>query len=275
MVSAAGETRRPVLHQNRDSRNAHLTVTDPAEDAAPAQRLIAGLHGAVSDDRDGSLPAMLVALTVLAGVVDASSILRLGHVFVATMTGNLVFVGLALAGARTFAVLPCLFSIAGFILGALAGGRACRAGRSHRARALRNVLGIKLVLAATVTTIVLVVGSYPASGVRDGLIVTLAMSMGAQLAAIRYLKVPDLLTVVLTLTITGALTERGLGLFHPALLRRAIAVFAFAVGAVCGGLLVLDVGLVAALGLGLAIIVGVAVAAHRASRSTDAWTASR
>ncbi|MFZ0091095.1 MAG: YoaK family protein [Solirubrobacteraceae bacterium] len=243
--------------------------------ARPAQRLMAGLRGAVMDDRDGPLPAMLVALTVLAGVVDASSILRLGHVFVATMTGNLVFVGLAFAGARGFAVLPCLFSIAGFILGALAGGRACRAGRSHRARALRNVLGIKLAVAAVVTAVVLVVGSYPGAGVRDALIVMLAMSMGAQLAAIRYLKVPDLLTVVLTLTITGALTERGLGLFHPVVLRRAIAVLAFAVGAVSGALLVLNVGLVAALGFGLAIIVGVSVAANRASRSCDDWTASR
>lgn len=236
---------------------------------------MAGLRGAVMDDRDGPLPAMLVALTVLAGVVDASSILRLGHVFVATMTGNLVFVGLAFAGARGFAVLPCLFSIAGFILGALAGGRACRASRSHRARALRNVLGIKLAVAAVVTAVVLVVGSYPGAGVRDALIVMLAMSMGAQLAAIRYLKVPDLLTVVLTLTITGALTERGLGLFHPVVLRRAIAVLAFAVGAVSGALLVLNVGLVAALGFGLAIIVGVSVAANRASRSCDDWTASR
>jgi uncharacterized membrane protein YoaK (UPF0700 family) len=32
--------------------------------------------------------------------VDAASILGLGHVFVATITGNLVFVGLAIAGAQ-------------------------------------------------------------------------------------------------------------------------------------------------------------------------------
>ena len=36
----------------------------------------------------GPLPAVLVALTVVTGVVDAVSYLALGHVFVANMTGN-------------------------------------------------------------------------------------------------------------------------------------------------------------------------------------------
>jgi hypothetical protein len=38
------------------------------------------LREALVDERDGPLPAMLVALTVLAGVVDAASILALDHV---------------------------------------------------------------------------------------------------------------------------------------------------------------------------------------------------
>jgi uncharacterized membrane protein YoaK (UPF0700 family) len=218
---------------------------------------------------------MLVALTVLAGVVDASSILGLGHVFVATVTGNLVFVGLAVAGAQGFAVVPCLLSIGGFIVGAVIGGYAYRLAHTHRGRALRNVLTVKLVLASTVTAIIVAVGGHPGHGTRDLAIVLLAMSMGCQLAAIRYLKVPDLLTVVLTLTITGALTERGLGLFHPTVLRRAVSVLAFAVGAIAGGLLVVHVSLSAALGLGLAIIVSVTIAAHLASRSSEEWTKSR
>jgi uncharacterized membrane protein YoaK (UPF0700 family) len=236
---------------------------------------IDGLRQAVIDEKDGPLPAMLVALTVLAGVVDAASILGLGHVFVATVTGNLVFVGLAVAGAQGFSVAPCLLSIGGFIVGALAGGHACRTARNHRGRALRNVLGLKLVLAAVVTAIIVAVNGDPGRGTRDVAVVLLAMSMGCQLAAIRYLKVPDLLTVVLTLTITGALTERGLGPFHPAVLRRAIAVLAFAVGAILGGLLVVDVSLSAALGLGLAIIASVAIAAHLASRSSADWATPR
>jgi uncharacterized membrane protein YoaK (UPF0700 family) len=249
-------------------------VTEPPVGPA-SRRALGGLRLAIIDDRDGPLPALLVALTVLAGVVDASSILGLGHVFVATMTGNLVFVGLAVAGAQGFSVAPCLLSIGGFIVGALAGGHACRAARGHRGRALRNVLGVKLALATVVTAIIVAVGGHPGAATRDIAVVLLAMSMGCQLAAIRYLKVPDLLTVVLTLTITGALTERGLGPFHPAVLRRAIAVLAFAVGAISGGLLVVDVSLSAALGLGLAIIVAVTIAARLASRSSADWATPR
>jgi Protein of unknown function (DUF1275) len=37
-------------------------------------------------------------LTVVTGLVDAFSYLVLGHVFVANMTGNVVFLGFALAG---------------------------------------------------------------------------------------------------------------------------------------------------------------------------------
>jgi hypothetical protein len=44
-------------------------------------------------DRHGPLPPLLVLLTVVTGLVDASSYLVLGHVFVANMTGNVVFAG--------------------------------------------------------------------------------------------------------------------------------------------------------------------------------------
>ena len=45
------------------------------------------------------LPALLCTLTAVSGVVDAVSFLALGHVFVANMTGNVVFLGFAAAGA--------------------------------------------------------------------------------------------------------------------------------------------------------------------------------
>jgi uncharacterized membrane protein YoaK (UPF0700 family) len=215
-----------------------------------------------------------MALTVLAGIVDACSILRLGHVFVATMTGNLVFVGLAIAGAQGFAIVPCLLSIGGFMVGALMGGHACRIARGHRGRALRNVLDIKLTFAAIVAVLA-ITHSHLSVGIRDTMVVLLAMSMGNQLAAIRFLKVPDLMTVVLTLTITGVLTERGLGPFHPAMMRRGMALVAFAVGAVGGAVLVLNFGLTAGLAAGLAVILSVTIAAHRTANLAGDWTAPR
>ena len=52
--------------------------------------------------KDGLLPPLLVALTVVTGLVDAFSYLVLGHVFVANQTGNVVFFAFALAGVGGF-----------------------------------------------------------------------------------------------------------------------------------------------------------------------------
>ena len=62
---------------------------------------------------DGRLPPMLLALTAVTGLVDAVSILALGRVLVANMTGNMVFVGFALAGAAGFSLAASLFRTAG------------------------------------------------------------------------------------------------------------------------------------------------------------------
>ena len=227
------------------------------------------------DERDGPLPALLLALTVLAGSVDALSILRLGRVFVATMTGNLVFIGLAAAGATGFSVGLSAIALGGFVIGVLIGGHVVRTARSHRGKALRNVLGVKLSLAAVNFVIIIVSAPRYPVGARDALVTLLAMSMGAQLAMIRYLKVPELLTVVLTMTITGALTERDVGFRDPKMLRRGVTVISFAVGALSGALLILNVGIAAGFAFGVAIIVAVTIAAHLVSRTEAGWTAPR
>jgi hypothetical protein len=107
------------------------------------------------------------------------------------------------------------------------------------------------------------------------MLVLLAMSMGCQLAAIRFLKVPDLLTVVLTMTIMGVLTERKRGWRDPAMLRRGLSLVAFAVGALSGALLILNVGVSAALLFGLGILVAVTIGAHRVSQTPASWAAPR
>jgi uncharacterized membrane protein YoaK (UPF0700 family) len=191
------------------------------------------------------------------------------------MTGNLVFLGLAAAGAHGFAVSSSALALGGFVIGVLIGGRVIEAGQAHRGLALRNVLAVKLSLAGVVIVIAVAAGPHFSTGVRETIVVLLAMSMGAQLAVIRYLKVPDLLTVVLTMTITGVLAEHKRGWRDPAMLRRGFSVVAFALGAVCGGLLVVNAGVAAALSVGLAIIVGVSIAAHQSSRTSAGWSAPR
>jgi uncharacterized membrane protein YoaK (UPF0700 family) len=59
---------------------------------------------------------LLLTLTVVTGVVDAVSILRLGRVFVANMTGNVVFSAFALVGAPGFSLSASLAAFGGPVL---------------------------------------------------------------------------------------------------------------------------------------------------------------
>src|SRR6201986_2352155 len=71
----------------------------------------------------GPLPELLLILTAITGLVDAVSILALGRVFVANMTGNVVFAAFALVGAPGFSLSASLFALLGFLVGAGLGGR--------------------------------------------------------------------------------------------------------------------------------------------------------
>src|SRR5580704_1892787 len=71
--------------------------------------------------------AALLTLTAVTGLVDAVSYLRLGRVFVANMTGNVVFLGFSADSPSGLSPAASVVAIAGFLLGALAGGRAAHA----------------------------------------------------------------------------------------------------------------------------------------------------
>src|SRR5499426_735202 len=73
--------------------------------------------------RADPLPWVLMVLTVNTGLGDAVSVLGLGRVFTANMTGNVVFLGFAAAGVPGFSVARALVSLAGFVVGAALGGR--------------------------------------------------------------------------------------------------------------------------------------------------------
>src|SRR5690349_19888024 len=71
--------------------------------------------------------AALLTLTAVTGLVDAVSYLKLGRVFVANMTGNVVFLGFSVDPRSGLSAAASVIAIAGFLLGALAGGRAAHA----------------------------------------------------------------------------------------------------------------------------------------------------
>ncbi|WP_375476235.1 DUF1275 family protein [uncultured Jatrophihabitans sp.] len=77
-------------------------------------------------------------LTISTGMVDAVSILALGRVFVANMTGNIVFIGFGLAGAPGFSLQASAIALAALLVGAGVGGIAVARFGARRAVLLRN-----------------------------------------------------------------------------------------------------------------------------------------
>jgi uncharacterized membrane protein YoaK (UPF0700 family) len=67
--------------------------------------------------QEGILPFVLLGLTATTGIVDAVSFLALGHVFTANMTGNVVFLGFAVAGAQGLSVARSGAALAAFLGG--------------------------------------------------------------------------------------------------------------------------------------------------------------
>src|SRR5258705_5416066 len=152
------------------------------------------------DDRDRSLLPLLFVLTVVTGLVDAVSYLKLGHVFVANMTGNVVFLGFAVAGAPDFSVSASLVAIAAFLVGAVAGGRLGSSMVQDRTRFFAIAIVVKLGLVGAALVVAFAIDPN-GDLFRYALIVLLALAMGLQNAAARFLAVADLTTTVLTLTL--------------------------------------------------------------------------
>lgn len=210
-------------------------------------------------EHHGVLPPLLVLLTFVTGLVDAVSYLGLHHVFVANMTGNVVFLGFALAGGTGLSAVASATAGASFLAGALSGGRiALRITEPVRLFALLVAAHAVLVAAALVTGL--------AGHATYVLIVLLAYGMGMQNAVVRKVAVPDLTTTVLTLTLTGLAADPP----GPATVRRVLSVVAMFGGALMGGLLQLHHGTPAALAPALLLLAAVALTAGSAARPAPA-----
>ncbi len=226
-------------------------------------------------DRHGPLVPVMIVLTVVTGVVDATSYLKLGHVFVANMTGNVVFLGFALAGAHGVSASSSLVALGSFLVGASAGGRFRVRHPNHRGHMLRlatitqaSLLAIALIVAVTLAKPLRTPESY-------ALLVPMAVAMGIQNAAAQLLAVPELTTTVLTRTLTGIASDLALlGRSHETagmFARRVVAVVAMLLGAFVGGLLVLHVTVASALAVATAIALAVGVAMHCLSHADAPW----
>ncbi len=222
--------------------------------------------------RHGPLPPLLLGLTLVTGLVDAFSYLVLGHVFVANMTGNVVFLGFAIAGAPGFSIPASLVALGAFVCGALIGGRVASGLGHHRGHLLAVTASFQALLLGASVIAVAVSGEPVAGAYRYALIALLGISMGIQNATARRLAVPDLTTTVLTLTITGVAADSAIaGGPGSAAGRRLVAVTAMFVGALAGAALVLHVHIVAPLVIALVVTAVVALVAWRAGAGDPSW----
>jgi uncharacterized membrane protein YoaK (UPF0700 family) len=224
------------------------------------------------DTRDGPLPPMLVAMTLVTGLVDAFSYLLLGHVFVANMTGNVVLLGFALVGAPGFSIAASLTAIVSFTLGALIGGKVGSRLAQNRGHLFGTAASIQAIFIASSVVLAALSGNPTPAGYRYSLIVFLAIAMGIQNAGARKLGVPDLTTTVLTMTITGIAADSGLaGGQGSKGGRRLIAVAAMLLGAVIGAALVLNGRIVYPLVIALLVTVVAATTSQMLARSSARW----
>lgn len=222
----------------------------------------------ISERTDGPLPALLLLLTFVTGVVDSVSFFSLGRVFVANMTGNVAFVGFALAGAPGFAAATSLDALGAFALGSVVGGQLGRMLGRHRGRLLAAGSGTQMLLVAAATAMTAARGQ--SNALQYSMIALLAAGMGVQNAAVRKLGVADLSTTVLTQAIAALFIGEPM-LRGPGTARRIFSICFMLCGALVGSLVLLRVARFASLSIALGLVASVALSSALLSRHHQRW----
>ncbi|WP_228373357.1 YoaK family protein [Demequina gelatinilytica] len=191
---------------------------------------------------------LMLALTFSTGIIDAVGYLGLDRVFTGNMTGNVVILGMGLAGDTGLPVVGPLIALAAFMGGAAAGGRALRgaeAAWTARHTVLFGAVGLVIAAAAVPASLL----EPDETALQYAITAALGLAMGCQAAAARHVAVKDVTTVVVTSTITGLASDSvlGSGGGQP-WKRRAGAIVLIGAGALTGALL-----LKAHIGLGMAL----------------------
>lgn len=231
------------------------------------------LKALIVDERDGPLPVFLILFTLVTGMVDALSFLRLGEVFVANMTGNIVMLGFDIGGMKGISALTHVTALAAFVIGAAAGGKLAAAFGAHRGRLVALLAAGKISLGVGAAAVALLVPHVEETSFRYALIVLLSLSMGLQNATIRRLGMPDLTTTVLTGTITVLSVDlaAGSGLTRQQA-RRILSALLLFVGAAAGALLLQAGGIATVILVNLGLLACIAAGAFRSWFSQASWT---
>src|SRR5471030_1958276 len=134
---------------------------------------------------DAAIRWSLLGLTAVTGVVDAVSFLGLGHIFTANMTGNIVFLGFAIAGGTGVSAGRSLTALGAFACGGVSGGR-INTRNLTAAHVLLVAMGLE-----TLLLFLAVASTLPSrtetSSIAYAVIVLTAAAMGLRNAVVRKL----------------------------------------------------------------------------------------
>ncbi|AZG48322.1 YoaK family protein [Gordonia insulae] len=217
---------------------------------------------------------LMIILTFTTGINDAVGYLGLDKVFTGNMTGNVVVLGMAIAGGSDLPVLGPAMALVGFMVGAAVGGRVLRQqGRRWTTGTTVLFATVALIMFGLATTL-FVVGEDPSKPTMVTVTTIAATAMGIQAAAARVVAVKDVTTVVVTSTITGLAADSVLGSGNGSGTGRRIAAV---VAIICGagiGAAMLHVHMGAALLLAAVLICGVTVAGATHDRQRNGRTAA-
>lgn len=185
--------------------------------------------------RDGAV----VLLAALSGATDAVGLLALGGSFTSVMTGNMVFLGVAVGTRQAAALGFTLAAIGGYVVGVLVGARV--AGEPHRGdgiwpRQVTRGLLLELACFAVFAAAWWGEGGHPPRALFTALLALNAAALGIQSGVIIRFGVNGLSTTYMTGTLTTLLVR--LAGRHPlASVGRSGALLAGLIcGAAAGGL---------------------------------------
>jgi uncharacterized membrane protein YoaK (UPF0700 family) len=196
------------------------------------------------------LQVLLIALTFITGILDATTYLGFGNVFAANMTGNFVLLAVGVLRAGDVSMTASVFAVAGFLARVAAGGRLAQLLNFRGQRCLVTTLiivGGLLWLAVLAAANRGRLGDYPT-------LLVLACAMGLANATASLIGSEGLTTTtVITSTLTSLIscTQVPHGDTRKRL-RQIAAVSALVLGAVVGGAVALQFGATIAIATGAA-----------------------
>lgn len=150
-----------------------------------------------------STVAALLLLTFATGLADAISILALGHVFVANMTGNVIFLGFWLAPRTSIDLTAVGVALPTFVCTTVLSGRLSRHFGERTRAWITTVLATEIVLLVALS---LLAGAGVLRYQQDSKLImigVLAVTFGLQHSSARQFGIQELSTTVLTSTIVS------------------------------------------------------------------------